>query len=148
MTKNSHCSNSAADSSLAHGSSVKVQLKQAWTVWIRRLFASLRVCFQWEMPFTPFNCYSFLLSLTSPLHNVLPLCAELDLLCVQTFSRPYRDLSSLCLYAHREIHFSSFITAQACITITCPFYTAEWNKWAFSSTINMWTHCWHMDKCD
>lgn len=32
-----------------------------------------------------------------------------------------RDLSSLCLYAHREIHFSSFITAQARITITCPF---------------------------
>lgn len=36
---------SAADSSLSHGSSVKVQLKQAWIVRIRRLFVSLCVCF-------------------------------------------------------------------------------------------------------
>lgn len=91
-------------------SRVKIQLEHPRTVWIRGLFASLHIYSQQEMPFTPFSCYSFLLLLTSPLHNVLPLLAELDLLCVQTFSRRYRDLSSLCHYAHREIHFSSFIT--------------------------------------
>lgn len=26
------------------------------------------------------------------------------------------------------------------------FYTTKWNKWLFSSAINVLTHCWHMDK--
>lgn len=108
---------------LSRGSRVKVPLKQAQTDWIRRLFASLHVCFEFDTPFTPFNCYSFLLSLTSPRHNVLPLCAELDPLYVPSVSRQYPDLSSLRLYAHREINFSSSVAAQARIALTCPSST-------------------------
>lgn len=91
------------------------------------------------MPFTPFNCHSFLLSLTSPRHHALPLWAELNLLCVQTFRRPYRDLSSLCLYAHEEIHFSPFITAQARIAIICPF------SYEGMVEAEMLTECWHTE---
>lgn len=101
-------------------SHVQAQLKQAWTVWIRRLFVSRRVYPRRELPFTPFNCYSFPLSLASPRHNALPLCSELEPLCGQTFSRPYPDLSSLWFYAHTQIHFSSFI--RALVHITCLFY--------------------------
>lgn len=57
-----------------------------------------------------------------PPRNAPPLCAELEPLCVQTFSRRYRDLSSPCFHAPREIHFSSFIEALAHISITCLFF--------------------------
>lgn len=94
------------------------------------------------MPFTPFNCYSFVVSLTSPRHNAPPLCADLGLLYAQTSSRLNRDLSSLCLCAHRETHFSFFITTQVRRAITWPFSTPQTNKWAFRAAINISTQCW------
>lgn len=45
--------------------------------------------------------------------------AELEPLCAQTFSRPYRDLSSQWFYVPKEIYFSSFIEALVHVSITC-----------------------------
>lgn len=64
-----------------------------------------------------------------PPRNTSSLCAELEPLCTQTFSRPYRDLSSLCFYAPREIHFSSFIQVLAHISITCLFLLFNAPRW-------------------
>lgn len=123
---------------------VKIQLKQAGTVWIRRLFVSLCVCFQWEMPFTPFNCHSFPLSLASRGHNALPLCAELEPLYVQNPQPPVSwSLIALPLCTQRN-SFQPFYYGAATHNHYLPFFYRI-NQHLAAPT-NMLTRLWHTDK--
>lgn len=99
------------------------------------------------MPFTPFNCYSFLLSLTSPQHNVLPLCCWIRPIVCANLQPPV--LWSLIAFPF--MHTEKFILAlllqhKHALPLPALFYTAKWNKWAFCSTINMLVQHWHMNK--
>lgn len=101
--------------SLTARSGVAGEVKQARSLWITRSLVCRCVYPRRELPFTPFNCYSFPLSLTSPPHNAPPLCAELQPLCAN-LQPPHRGLPS---------QRSSFITMLVHISITCLFNATQ-----------------------